>query len=480
MARAISVDWGSTGGGTMRPEDKWRQAAPLSYWLDDGRRPEPRSDFPRRQRVDLVVIGGGTTGLWAALRALERDPSCSVLLLEAGRIADHASGRNGGFCAASLTHGDANGRHRWPNEMPLLRRLGDENLNAIEEAIARYKIDCGAARTGQLDIAVEPWQVEAQRHEAKILEAEGVDHRFLEGDALKAEFGSPQALSGILDPDGQIMLDPARLCWGLADAIESLGGTICEYTSVKRLESKGKSMEIHTNRGSLFASKVVVATSAFKALVRSARARVVPVYDYVLVTEPITDEQVKEIGWNSHRGVSDAGSQFHYLRLTDENRILFGGYEASYRFHQRVLPKHEEDEWTFDLLAHHFDDTFPSLSDVPFSHRWGGAIDTSTRFCASTVLSHENRVVTINGFTGLGLGSSRFFADAGLDLLYGISSEATSTELIKTAPTNFPPEPFRFLGIELTRRAIAKSDKSGGKRGLWLRLLDRLGLGFDS
>ena len=150
----------------MSPEDRWRQAAPLSYWLDDGRRPEPRSDAPRRRSFDLVVIGGGSTGLWAALRSLERTPERSVLLLEANRLADHASGRNGGFCAASITHGEANGRSRWPDEMPLLRQLGDENLDEIEAAIARYGIDCGAVRSGEIDVAVEPWQVQHLAEEA--------------------------------------------------------------------------------------------------------------------------------------------------------------------------------------------------------------------------------------------------------------------------------------------------------------------------
>ena len=409
----------------MSPEDRWRQAAPLSYWLDDGRRPEPRSDAPRRRSFDLVVIGGGSTGLWAALRSLERNPDRSVLLLEANRLADHASGRNGGFCAASITHGEANGRSRWPDEMPLLRQLGDENLDEIEAAIARYGIDCGAVRSGEIDVAVEPWQVEHLAEEAAARAAAGLDHRFLEGDELRAEFGSPRALAGLLDPDGQILLDPARLCWGLADAIESLGGTISEYTRVAKIDKKGATIELNTNRGAIQARQVVVATSAFKALVRKAARRVVPVYDYVLVTEPISDERIAEIGWSSHRGVADAGNQFHYLRITQDNRILFGGYEAAYRFHQRVNPKHEEDPWTFGLLAEHFDSMFPSLSDVGFSHRWGGAIDTSTRFCASTTLSHDGAVVTINGFTGLGLGASRFFSDAGLDLLDRLETPAT-------------------------------------------------------
>jgi hypothetical protein len=464
----------------VSPEERWRQAAPLSYWLDDSARPAPRSDFPRRQHVDLVVIGAGLTGLWAALRSLERRPNRSVLLLEASQIAEHASGRNGGFCDASITHGDANGRNRWPDEMPLLRRLGQENLDAIEQAIAHYGIQCGAQRVGQLDIAIEPWQVEMLADEVKARQAGGLNDRFVIGEELRAEFGSPKALAGMLDLDHNIMLDPARLCWGLADAIESLGGTICEYTRVDKLENKGTNVEVTTNRGVMYAQQVIVATAAFNALVKSAKRRIVPIYDYVLVTEPISDAQVEEIGWSSRRGVSDAGNQFHYLRLTDENRILFGGYEAIYRAAHSVDTAYEDDDWTFNLLAEHFDATFPSLTQVPFSHRWAGAIDTSTRFCASAAPSHNGKVVTVNGFTGLGVGSSRFFADAALDVLEKLKTRATMTEIVQTVPTSFPPEPVKFLGITVTKWAIARADKKDGKRGPWLRLLDRLGLGFDS
>jgi glycine/D-amino acid oxidase-like deaminating enzyme len=464
----------------MSPDSRWQSAAPLSYWLDDEARPAPRSDFPRRSHVDLLVVGGGLTGLWAALRSLERFPDRSVLLIESSRVAEHASGRNGGFCSASLTHGDANGRARWPTQMELLRRLGDENLDAIERTIEHYGIDCGARRSGELDVAVEDWQVDELREEFEARRAAGLDHRFLVGPELAAEFGSPRALAGLLDPTGTIMLDPARLCWGLMEAIESLGGTVCEYTTAERISKKGGAIEVRTNRGPLFAQHVVVATSAFRPLVRSAKRRFVPIYDYVLVTEPISEDQVAEIGWTSRRGVSDEGNQFHYLRLTDENRILFGGYEAAYRTAHDVDARYEDDPWTFDLLAEHFDQTFPSLSNVSFSHRWAGAIDTSSRFCAATQLSHDAKVVTINGFTGLGVGSSRFFADAGLDLLHDLETEATRTELIRSLPTPFPPEPIKAAGVLLTKRAIARADRRGGRRGPWLRLLDRLGLGFDS
>ena len=205
-----------------------------------------------------------------------------------------------------------------------------------------------------------------------------------------------------------------------------------------------------------------------------------PVYDYVLMTEPLDTAQRAAIGWKGRQGIGDAGNQFHYLRLTADDRLLFGGYDAVYRFGQKVSPRHDQDPATFTHLAADLAAMFPVLEDVAFTHRWGGAIDTSTRFCAAATTSHDGRVVTINGFTGLGVGASRFFARTGIDLLAQRRTEATGLAMIRRAPIPFPPEPIRWAGIQATRRAIAAADAHEGRRGPWLRLLDRLGLGFDS
>src|SRR5689334_7839205 len=125
------------------------QAAPEAFWLDDPQRPEPLGSYVGRGSADLVVVGGGYSGLWTALCAVERQPGRSVVLLEAGECGYEASGRNGGFCSSSLTHGFANGRSRWPDEMDHLDRLGAANLDAIEEVVRRYGIDCNFERTGE-------------------------------------------------------------------------------------------------------------------------------------------------------------------------------------------------------------------------------------------------------------------------------------------------------------------------------------------
>jgi glycine/D-amino acid oxidase-like deaminating enzyme len=464
----------------MPRSDRWSDAKPACFWLDDLDRPESRPALEGAIDADLLVIGGGLTGLWAALQALERSPDRSVVVLEGDRIASNASGRNGGFCAASLTHGDPNGRTRWPDEMAQLRQLGEENLSQIDAAISRYAIDCNLEATGQLEVAVAPWQAEDLHEEYELLVSEGQECAYLEGEALEGEISSPLVTAGLMQPTGQVLLNPARLAWGLARAIESLGGTIFEHARVQRLESHDGGVRVTTTAGVAKGRNAIVATAAFPALVTRSKGRVVPVYDYVLMSEPLDEQQLAEIGWANRRGISDAGNQFHYLRLTADDRILFGGYEAVYRFNQKVDPIFDQDPHVFSQLEEHFDQMFPSLSSIGFSHRWGGAIDTSTRFAASVTMSHSSSVATVNGFTGLGVGASRFFAGAALDRLDGAVTPASSLQMVRRGSVPFPPEPIRFIGISATRRSIALADANEGKRNWWLRLLDSMGLGFDS
>ena len=131
-------------------------------------------------------------------------------------------------------------------------------------------------------------------------------------------------------------------------------------------------------------------------------------------------------------------------------------------------------------LARLFVETFPQLEDVRFTHSWAGAIDTCSRFCAFFDRSPDGRTVSAAGYTGLGVGASRFGGRVMLDLLAGEETELTRLRFVRDKPIPFPPEPIHFAGIELTRRSMARADERGGRRNLWLRTLDRLGMGFDS
>ncbi|MFE7048343.1 NAD(P)/FAD-dependent oxidoreductase [Streptomyces californicus] len=456
-------------------------AKPVPFWLDDPERPDALPALTGDEHTDLLVVGGGYSGLWTALIAKERDPDRDVVLIEGHEVGWAASGRNGGFCAASLTHGLANGVERWPDEIAKLEELGERNLDAIEAAVARYGIDCEFERTGEIDVATEPHQLQELRewHEEIVkLGITGVD--FLDRDALRAEVDSPTFLGGLWDRRGVAMLHPAKLAWGLKRACRELGVRIYEHTRGLELARSGEGMAVRTPYGRVFARRVALGTNIFPSLVKRIRPYTVPVYDYALMTEPLTPAQLESIGWKGRQGLGDSANQFHYFRLSADNRILWGGYDAIYPYGGKLNADLDQRPETFLKLAEQFFTCFPQLSGVRFSHAWGGAIDTCSRFTAFFGTAHQGRVAYAAGYTGLGVGSTRFGADVMLDLLSGEETERTRLEMVRSKPMPFPPEPFAWAGIEITRRSLAHADDNGGRRNLWLKTMDKLGLGFDS
>ncbi|MFE2990726.1 NAD(P)/FAD-dependent oxidoreductase [Streptomyces sp. NPDC059262] len=457
-------------------------AKPLSYWLDDPGRPEARPALTGDERCDLLVVGGGYSGLWTALLAKERDPGRDVVLLEGQEVGWAASGRNGGFCAASLTHGVANGLARWPGEIGKLEELGNRNLDAIEDAVARYSIDCDFERTGELDVATEPHQVtELQEFHRELTEA-GLagGTELLDADATREQVDSPTFLGALYDRRGVAMLHPAKLAWGLKQACLDLGVRIHEHTPALELSSSGAGTAVRTPYGRVFAQHVALGTNVFPSLVKRVRSYTVPVYDYALMTEPLTDDQLASVGWKNRQGLGDSANQFHYFRLSADNRILWGGYDAIYPYGGRVRAEYDHRPETYAKLAGQFFTCFPQLEGVRFSHAWGGAIDTCSRFSAFFGTAHKGRVAYAAGYTGLGVGATRFGADVMLDLLSGERTERTELEMVRTKPLPFPPEPFAYTGIALTKWSLARADDNGGRRNLWLKAMDKAGLGFDS
>ncbi|MFE7515495.1 NAD(P)/FAD-dependent oxidoreductase [Streptomyces sp. NPDC057540] len=456
-----------------------RDVGHTPFWLDDPRRPRPAPALVGGTTCDLLVVGGGYTGLWTALRAKERDPSADVVLVEADTCGGAASGRNGGFCEASLTHGLANGMQRWPGEIGRLERLGRENLQGIEDAVARYGIDCDWERTGSLVVATEPYQLDGLAEEAEAAARHGGAPLLLDAEAVRAEIDSPTFLGGLWNRDDVAMVNPARLAWGLRRACLDLGVRIHEHTPATSLDAHGAVVAVGTPYGRITARRVALATNAHPSLLRRHRPYTVPVYDYALMTEPLTPDQLASVGWTRRQGFADCSNQFHYVRLSADDRILWGGYDAVHHGGP-VSARHDRRPETYATLARHFFTTFPQLEGVRFSHAWGGAIDTSTRFCVFFDTSHHGKVAYAAGYTGLGVGATRFGADVLLDLLAGEHTERTALELVRRKPLPFPPEPVRSIGIGITQWSMARADLNEGRRNLWLRTLDRLGLGFDS
>ncbi|GAA3216890.1 FAD-dependent oxidoreductase [Streptomyces thermocoprophilus] len=368
----------------MSRDNRWTQALsdaqPVPYWLDDPARPRPEPALTAAETCDLLVVGGGYSGLWTALLAKERDPQRDVVLLEGREVGWAASGRNGGFCAASLTHGLSNGLTRWPDEIHRLQELGARNLDEIEKAVARYDLDCEFERTGEIDVATEPyqawelreWYEEMRRHGLD----DGVEH--LDGDAVREQVNSPTFLAGLYDRRGVAMVNPAKLVWGLKRACLSLGVRVYEHTPALTLKPYGAGMAVRTPYGQVRARHVALGTNIFPNLVRRVRAYTVPVYDYALMTEPLTPEQLKSVGWRNRQGLGDSANQFHYFRLSADNRILWGGYDAIYPYGGRVRAEYDDRPETYAKLAGHFFTCFPQLEGCASRTR-GAARSTPAR-----------------------------------------------------------------------------------------------------
>ncbi len=462
----------------LSPRQALAEARPQPFWQDTCQRAAMAPPLTADMHADLVIVGGGFLGLWSALQALERWPNASVVVIEAGRCGAEASGRNGGFCAPSISHGVSNALRRWPDEAEQLIRIGRDNLTAYAEDVQRFGLDVEFELAGKLNVASQPWQVDGLRAMQRNYQRFGVACEFLEGDALRDKLDSPAYVAGVFEPN-YALINPAKMIAELRRVCLARGVALFEHSPVTGLHSDGHQQRVQTRLGSVRAGKVVLATNIAPPLLGKLKSAVVPIYDYSLVTEPLTDAQLGAIGWRERYGIADSGNQFHYLRKTADNRMLWAGYDAIYHFGSRRDEALTQRPESFERLAEQFQATFPALAGVKFTHAWGGIIDTSARttlFCGTAA---NGQVAYAQGFTGQGVSATRFAALTVLDLLEGLRNERTQLAMTSTAPFPFPPEPLRYAGIRLAQRALAHEDRTG-ERSLLLKGFDALGVGFDS
>ncbi|WP_313358917.1 NAD(P)/FAD-dependent oxidoreductase, partial [Corynebacterium variabile] len=291
--------------------------------------------------------------------------------------------------------------------------------------------------------------------------------RWLDEEEIQDHVHAAGVLGGLLDERNNAMIHPAKLCWELKRVLLENGVVIHEHSMVRDLREELAGMVVDTDQGSVTAPKVALGTNVFPTLLKKTVLHTVPVYDYALMTEPLTEAQLDAVGWRHREGLDDVTNRFHYFRLTADNRILWGGWDAVYHFGKKVLPKYDQRPATFETLAGQFYAMFPQLDgDAPegvdggvvFSHKWGGAIDTCSRFFPFFTTGYSGKVAYTAGFTGLGVGASRFAGRVMLDLLSGGKTELTELEMVRKMPKPFPPEPAAWLGVQMMTKALIKAD----------------------
>lgn len=342
------------------------------------------------------------------------------------------------------------------------------------------EIDAELDRSGQLVLALTPRhddEIEAALDAARRV---GIDDwkRFDRSD-IRDALGSPLPRAALLAPRAATV-HPAKLAEGLASLAERRGVRIHERSPVSALEGAPGALRVVARGGAVRASKVVLATNAYSHLLFPKLARrFLPLYDYVLASEPLSARQKASIRWKGRQGVTDFRSFFNYSRLTADDRVVWGTSEAVHHRGDGVGAAYDHDDDVYAGLEASFARFFPDLAGLRFPFRWGGAIAATTRFTPFFGALHGGRLLYALGYTGHGVGTTRIAGKLLAHLALERRSELADLALARRAPFPYPPEPLRSWAIRRVSRDLRRLD-AGGSPSLLLRALERLGIGFSS
>ncbi|MFD1559369.1 NAD(P)/FAD-dependent oxidoreductase [Paraburkholderia silviterrae] len=455
-------------------EDALSRTKLSPYWLDNPAQPSAEPKLTRDTSADLLIVGGGFTGLWAAVQAKEQMPELDVVVIEAGRVAHGASGRAGGIISTSVMHGLPNAVRVFPNDIAQLEEFGHRNLDGFEETLKRYDIDADIEWNGEMTVAVDPDHVQHLRADYDLHTEYGHDVVLLGEQATREQLNSPLFAGALWSRNRSGIVHPAKLAWGLKRAALTLGVRLYEHTPLLSVKDEGETVYVKTPDGSVRAPRVLFGSGTAKVGIPDINRRVLQVRDHVLATEPLTEEQLERIGWKNRQGIYDTRTQLNYFRLTKNNNIIFGGL-VSYHFDGDPNPQQDQQRETYYRLAQAFYNTFPQLCDVRFSHAWGGPIDYCSRGSVFAKRYLGGKGVFVAGYTGFGVAASRFGAFMGLNILFGRNSPEQALDIAKLSPTYIPPEPVRWLAAKVTFHAFDGADAEGGWKRAWIKGIKAMG-----
>lgn len=457
-------------------ETALRDVTFFPYWLDSPDAPAVTPRLIGHTSADLLIVGGGFTGLWAAVQAKEADPGRDVMLIEAGRVACGASGRPGGIVSTSIMHGLRNAERLFPDDIAELERLGQENMRGFLDTLERHGIDAHTTWGGELTVAIGDAAVPDVEAECALHRKHGHSAELLDRAGVQAQVNSPLFAGACWSRDLSGTVNPALLAWGLKRAALGLGVRLHELTPMEGIARENRVLRARTRDGSVRARRILLATNAFAAGDRRIRRRVAGIRDRIVCTEPLSAEQLDRIGWRNRQGVYDTRTQLNYLRMTRDNRIVFGGRLAYYYGGTgNAEPAGERVVGPYLRLAGAFNRTFPQLDGVRFTHAWSGPIALTTRMAVHFQSYHGGDVVWAGGYSGFGISASRLGARLGLAKLDGQDLPELRLDFATTMPDRIPPEPFRWLGSKITLYALDTADEKGGWRKVWLGLVRAMG-----
>ncbi len=423
--------------------------------------------------TEIAVIGGGFTGLWTAYYLKQLNPDCDVVLLEQGVLGYGGSGRNAGMISSCLDHTHSLAiQHFGREEATKLAEIGRRNIDEL----AQFASDCDFERTGQLFVALTESHLEfcqMQVDVAQELSIPGV--KLLSQDETYAELHSP-LYKGSCYVAGSGILNPVKLLDKIKKHAQDKGVRFFERTKVSNIRGG----IVQTTKAKVRAKKIVLATDSYSHHFFPALLQFyIPLYDYILVSEPLSENQMQAIGWANRQGVIDCRSFFNYYRLTSDNRILWGTSEAKYFGNNKVDESCDHSESHYQNLSESFVKHFPQLKDLKFEYRWGGPIASTTRLTPFFGTLEGGSVVYALGYTGHGILSTRVAGKILANMALSKNDDLLSLSMVQHKPFPYPPEPFRTLSVNMVSSSLREVDE-GKTPNLLLKLLDTFGIGFSS
>lgn len=443
------------------------------YWLATREGYTANPSLKGKFKVDYAIVGAGFTGLWTAHFLKQLKPEAEIIVIEQSVTGYGASGRNAGIVSTSIdhTHNLAIG-HFGMEEAARLARLGLQNIDELES----FAKDCDFERTGQLQVALTPAHFEECQRNLEVASKLGLQgFRILSREEIQNEVHSPLYLGGLFVPGGG-NLNPIKLVDRLKQDIEAAGVKVFENSPVISI-SHGLVTSKHAE---VQAMKTILATDAYTHhLLPGLLWRFIPLYDYILVSDRLTEKQKEAIGWKNRQGMVDGRTFFNYYRLTADDRVLWGTSEAVYYSPNRVDASCDHSQRHYDTLKASWKHHFPETGDLDFPYGWGGPIASTTRLTPFFGTTHGDTVVYGLGYTGHGIGTTRIAGKILAHIAAARDSELLTLKMVTDKPFPYPPEPIRALSVNAVTASLQKVDK-GESPNLLLKFLDAMGIGFSS
>jgi glycine/D-amino acid oxidase-like deaminating enzyme len=426
----------------------------MSFWLEE--RPPQRSGLDGADEADIVIIGGGFTGLWTAYYLSEMAPERRVLILESEYAGFGASGRNGGWCTTEMPTLLGNLVVRYgPMAAMRFYRLAGKSLDEIEKVLSIEGIDAGWQRDGSLYLArTEPQRQRLRSWQEMRLKLGITDMVMWEGPGPGAPINIPGVLTAGFTPNCAAV-QPAQIAFGLAAAVERRGVTIAEGVRAVHI-GPGK---VSTDQGDIRAKVILCATEAYSGGLNGHAGRVLPVVSRLIATAPIPDEVWQSLGWHGRMTVADSRYQFGYFQRTADNRLIAGGRGVGYRV------KDDSHERVFARLRGSVVDLFPALRDVEITHRWSGEYGLHRDSEPAVVYDPATGMGHAGGYGGEGVALSNLAARTLAALVTGQQRPETKLCWVNHHSRRWEPEPFRSLGVHAVAGAATWADNYEDRTG---------------